>query len=135
VLFVAGSKTDQVRQGRRAAALYTIIETAKMSGLDVEAYLADVVARIADHPINRIDELLPWYWRPFLKPPVPPEPRPPAISKCQSAPPRVPSIPREYTHSLYRSAPKPDARHTSMNHSGSSLMASADLMHGVRFAQ
>ena len=51
--------------GRRAAAPYTIIETAKMSGLDVEAYLADVVARIADHPINRIDELLPWHWRPL----------------------------------------------------------------------
>ncbi|OWJ69084.1 hypothetical protein BWR60_00650 [Inquilinus limosus] len=50
--------------GRRAAALYTITETAKMNGLDVEAYLADVIARIADHPIKRIDELLPWNWRP-----------------------------------------------------------------------
>lgn len=48
--------------GQRAAALYTIIESAKMNGLDVEAYLADVIARIADHPINRIDELLPWAW-------------------------------------------------------------------------
>ncbi len=48
--------------GQRAAALYTIIETAKMNGLDVEAYLADIIARIADHPINRIDELLPWAW-------------------------------------------------------------------------
>ena len=43
--------------------MYTIIETAKMSGLDPEAYLADVIARIADHPANRIDELLPWNWR------------------------------------------------------------------------
>ena len=51
--------------GRRAAALYTIIETGKMNGLDVQAYLADVIARIADHPINRIDELLPWNWRPL----------------------------------------------------------------------
>jgi hypothetical protein len=43
--------------------MYTIIETAKMAGLDPEAYLADVIARIADHPANRIDELLPWNWR------------------------------------------------------------------------
>jgi hypothetical protein len=50
--------------GRRAAIMYTIIETAKMNGLDPEAYLADVIARIADHPANRIDELLPWNWRP-----------------------------------------------------------------------
>lgn len=50
--------------GRRAAIMYTIIETAKMNGLDPEAYLADVIARIADHPANRIDELLPWNWSP-----------------------------------------------------------------------
>jgi transposase len=49
--------------GRRAAAVYTIVETARMNGLDPEAYLADVLARIADHPANRIDELLPWNWR------------------------------------------------------------------------
>lgn len=49
--------------GRRAAAVYTIIETAKMNGLDPEAYLRDVLARIADHPAKRIDELLPWNWR------------------------------------------------------------------------
>lgn len=48
--------------GRRAAIMYTIIETAKMTGLDPEAYLADVIARIADHPANRIDELLAWNW-------------------------------------------------------------------------
>ena len=51
--------------GQRAAAMYTIIETAKMCGLDVEAYLANVIARIADHPINRIDELLPWNRQPL----------------------------------------------------------------------
>ena len=50
--------------GIRAAAMYTLIETAKMNGLDPEAYLRDVIGRIADHPINRIAELLPWNWRP-----------------------------------------------------------------------
>jgi hypothetical protein len=50
--------------GIRAAAMNTLIETAKMNGLDPEAYLRDIIARIADHPINRIAELLPWNWRP-----------------------------------------------------------------------
>lgn len=49
--------------GVRAAKMYTIIETAKLNGLDPEAYLRDLFARIADHPINRIDELLPWAWK------------------------------------------------------------------------
>jgi transposase len=56
----AGSDTG----GQRAATIYTLIETARMNGLDPEACLADVLARIADHPANRIDELLPWTWRP-----------------------------------------------------------------------
>ena len=51
--------------GARAAAMYTLIETAKMNGLDPEAYLRDLIGRIADHPINRIAELLPWNWRPI----------------------------------------------------------------------
>jgi transposase len=50
--------------GQRAACLYTIIETAKMNAINPEAYLADVLARIADHPIRQIDALLPWRWRP-----------------------------------------------------------------------
>ena len=40
----------------------TIIETAKMNGLDPQAYLADILARIHDHKINRLDDLLPWNW-------------------------------------------------------------------------
>jgi transposase len=48
------------RGGTRAAAILSLIETAKMNGLDPEAYLRDVLTRIADHPISRIDELLPW---------------------------------------------------------------------------
>lgn len=48
--------------GQRAACLYTITATAKMNGLNPEAYLADVLGRIADHPINKIDALLPWSW-------------------------------------------------------------------------
>ncbi|EME69302.1 transposase [Paramagnetospirillum caucaseum] len=46
--------------GDRAAAIYTLIETAKLNGRDPEAYLRDVIGRIADHPINRIADLLPW---------------------------------------------------------------------------
>jgi transposase len=46
--------------GERAASLYSLVETAKLNGLDPEGYLRDVLERIAEHPINRIDELLPW---------------------------------------------------------------------------
>jgi len=50
--------------GERAAILYTVLETAKLNGLDPEAYLADVINRMASrHPINRLGELLPWNWR------------------------------------------------------------------------
>jgi hypothetical protein len=46
--------------GERAAAIYSLIGSAKLHGLDPEAYLREVLTRIADHPINHIDELLPW---------------------------------------------------------------------------
>jgi transposase len=46
--------------GQRAAVLYSLVGTAKLNGLDPEAYLRHVLSRIAEHPINRIEELLPW---------------------------------------------------------------------------
>ena len=49
------------RSGPSAIA-YTLIETAKLNGVDPQAWLADVLARIADHKINGIDELLPWQY-------------------------------------------------------------------------
>lgn len=52
------------RGGQRAAAMYSLIITAKMNRVDPQAWLADVLARIAGHPAHRLDELLPWNWRP-----------------------------------------------------------------------
>jgi transposase len=49
--------------GRRAAAIYTLVETAKLNDVDPQAWLADVLARLQDHPAKRIDELLPWNWK------------------------------------------------------------------------
>ena len=54
-LFV-GSQTG----GKSAAFAYSLIETAKLNGVDPQAWLADTLARIPDHKINRIDDLLPW---------------------------------------------------------------------------
>jgi len=52
--------------GETLAKAMTLIETAKLSGLDPQAYLADVLARINDHKINRLHELLPWNWKPLV---------------------------------------------------------------------
>ncbi len=46
--------------GERAAAIYTLVESAKLTGLDPEAYLRNVLGNIADHPAKRIGDLLPW---------------------------------------------------------------------------
>jgi transposase len=50
--------------GERGAAFYTLIGTARMNGVEPEVWLTDVIARIGSHPINRLEELLPWNWRP-----------------------------------------------------------------------
>ena len=52
------------RGGERAAAMYSLIITAKMNDVDPQAWLADVLARIAMYPAHRLDELLPWNWTP-----------------------------------------------------------------------
>jgi transposase len=52
--------------GRRAAAIYTLIATAKLNDIDPQAWLADVLARLPDHPAKRIHEFLPWNWRPKI---------------------------------------------------------------------
>ena len=56
------------RGGERAAVLYSLIVTAKMNGIDPQAWLADVLARIAEHPARDIDQLLPWNWQPRSAP-------------------------------------------------------------------
>jgi transposase len=52
------------RGADRAAVMATLIQTAKMNDIDPQAWLADALARIAEHPAQRLDELLPWNWRP-----------------------------------------------------------------------
>lgn len=52
------------RGADRAAAMATLIMTAKLNDVDPQAWLADVLARIAGHPAHGLDDLLPWNWRP-----------------------------------------------------------------------
>ena len=47
--------------------MYGLIVTAKMNDVDPQAWLADVLARIAEHPVQRLDELLPWNWRSIIR--------------------------------------------------------------------
>lgn len=49
--------------GERAAAIYSFIETAKLNGVNPQAWLTDVLTRIPDHSINKVDELLPWCFK------------------------------------------------------------------------
>lgn len=49
--------------GERAAVLYTLIQTCKLNGINPEVHLADLIGRVGEHPVHRIDELLPWNWR------------------------------------------------------------------------
>ncbi len=51
------------RGGQRAAVMYSLIVSAKLNDVDPQAWLADVLARIADHPASKLDELLPWNWK------------------------------------------------------------------------
>src|SRR3984957_1011121 len=51
------------RGGERAATICTLIGTAKLNDVDPQAWLADVLRRIADHPASRLDEWLPWHWK------------------------------------------------------------------------
>jgi transposase len=51
------------RGGERAAQMYSLIGTCKLNDVDPQAWLADVLAHIAEHPVSRLDELLPWNWR------------------------------------------------------------------------
>ena len=50
--------------GRRSAAMYTLIETAKLNGIDPQAWLTDLLARLSGHPTKHVAELLPWNWSP-----------------------------------------------------------------------
>ncbi len=51
------------RGGERAAVIYTLIQTARLNDVDPQAWLADVLARINDHNVQKLDQLLPWNWK------------------------------------------------------------------------
>ena len=61
----AGSDTG----GDRAAVIYSLLGTAKLNGIDPEGYLRHVLEHVAEHPINQVDELLPWNLAAQIKPP------------------------------------------------------------------
>ena len=70
------------RGGQRAAVAYSLIQTCRLNDVDPQAWLADVLARIADHPVNRLDQLLPWNWRSAA---LKPEPRSHSMQPCNMA--------------------------------------------------
>lgn len=49
--------------GDASALIYSLAETCRLNGVEPEAWFTDVIERIGSHPINRIDELLPWHWQ------------------------------------------------------------------------
>jgi transposase len=61
------------RGGERAAVMYSLIVTAKMNDIDPQAWLADVLSRIAEHPVQRLDDLLPWNWSDHARSVAPPQ--------------------------------------------------------------
>ena len=66
--YVHGTRPDRGNGRHRAAAVYTLIETCKINDVDPQAWLADVLARLPDYPANKVVDLLPWNWKPNLKP-------------------------------------------------------------------
>lgn len=52
------------RGGQRAAVLHTMTQTARLNNVDPQAWLADVLSRIAEHSVRQLDQLLPWNWQP-----------------------------------------------------------------------
>ena len=75
--------SDEV--GRRAATVYTLIETCKLNDIDPQAWLAHVLEKLPDHPAKRIDELLPWNWKAARDAVTQP---PPATATIAAYPPR-----------------------------------------------
>jgi len=60
---ITGPPQVSAEGGRRAAAIYTLVETCNLNGVDPRAGLADVLARLPDYSARRIGELLPWNWK------------------------------------------------------------------------
>ncbi|GLK43799.1 hypothetical protein GCM10017612_17180 [Novosphingobium resinovorum] len=52
-----------IKGGDASALFYSLAETCRLNGVEPEAWFTDVIERIGNHPINRIDELLPWNWQ------------------------------------------------------------------------
>ena len=64
----SGRRSQPGDYAETLARAMTVIETAKLNGLDPQAYLTGILSRINDHKINRLDELLPWNWAPIVTP-------------------------------------------------------------------